>query len=100
MASEEKHYVSNLLGLDRMHIEIGSPIELAKRDTIIVSSDGLTDNMFVKNIVNQIKSGDVVSSVSELAATCRKNMVSTSKKDRLPHADDLTVLIYRGKESR
>ena len=100
LASEEKHYVSNLLGLDRMHIEIGSPIELAKRDTIIVSSDGLTDNMFVKNIVNQIKSGDVVSSVSELAATCRKNMVSTSKKDRLPHADDLTVLIYRSKESR
>ncbi len=100
LASEEKHFVSNLLGLDRMHIEIGSPIELAKRDTIIVSSDGLTDNMFVKSIVKQVKSGDVVASASQLASTCRKNMVSEIQKDRLPHADDLTVLIYRSNDSR
>ena len=37
----ERHLVSNVLGLENMRIELGSPVDLAPRDSLVIASDGL-----------------------------------------------------------
>ena len=39
---QQRHVVSNFVGSDDMRIEVGSFMELAERDTLIIASDGLT----------------------------------------------------------
>jgi serine/threonine protein phosphatase PrpC len=42
---EERHLVSNFLGTSDMRIDVGATVKLNPRDTIIVASDGLMDNV-------------------------------------------------------
>ena len=42
---EERHVISNVIGSEQMRIEIGPPIEMAPRDTLLLASDGLLDNL-------------------------------------------------------
>jgi serine/threonine protein phosphatase PrpC len=42
---EDRHLVSNFLGTNDMHIDVGAALELKQRDTVLLASDGLTDNI-------------------------------------------------------
>ena len=48
---EARHVISNVIGSDQMRIEMGPPTELAPRDTLLLASDGLFDNLFPDEIV-------------------------------------------------
>jgi serine/threonine protein phosphatase PrpC len=54
---EERHVVSNVLGTRDMCIEVGSALCLARRDTLLIASDGLFDNLHVDEIVERIRKG-------------------------------------------
>jgi serine/threonine protein phosphatase PrpC len=41
---EERHLVSNFIGTADMRIDMGAGIKLNPRDTVLLASDGLTDN--------------------------------------------------------
>lgn len=94
MHHDERHVVSNVIGCPEMHIAIGSPIDLAPRDSLLLASDGLCDNLDWKDIVDEIRKGNLARSVAKLAA------VST---DRMNHheegcpskPDDLTLIALR-----
>ena len=45
MHHEDRHVVSNVLGAADMRIEMGSELALARRDTVLLASDGLLDNL-------------------------------------------------------
>jgi serine/threonine protein phosphatase PrpC len=91
---EHRHVISNVIGSDQMRIEIGSPTEMARRDTLILASDGLLDNLLPSEIVDIVRSGPLDEAVAELVSEARRRM-ATSGGDSPSKPDDLTVIAYR-----
>ena len=48
---EERHLISNVVGADDMRIEIGLSINMAAKDTLLLASDGLFDNLYLNEII-------------------------------------------------
>ncbi len=91
---ESRHVISNVIGSDEMRIEIGAPLEMAARDTLLLASDGLLDNLLPTEIVEFIRSGPLDRGVAAMIAEVQarmegKNGAGPSKPD------DLTVIAYR-----
>ncbi len=94
MHHEDRHVVSNIIGRSDMRIEIGAPLELAARDTVLIASDGLFDNLHVEEIVELIRKGPLDEAADALADTARRRMAEP--KAGTPHKpDDLTFICYR-----
>ena len=93
MHHEDRHFVSNMVGSEDMHIEIGPMRHLARRDTVIVASDGLTDNLHLDEIIRLGRIGKPMDRVDKLAflSVRRMNEQSSSQPGK---PDDLTVLMF------
>lgn len=91
---EERHVISNVLGSDQMRIEIGPPTEMAPRDTLVLASDGLVDNLLPNEIVDFVRSGPLDVSVATMVAEASRRMASRNGNDP-SKPDDLTVIAYR-----
>jgi serine/threonine protein phosphatase PrpC len=94
MYHQERHYVSNMLGASDMHITIGSAIELAPRDTILLASDGLFDNLHTEEIIDCIRKGDLQQQAARMAELAQSRM-SHPNGDHPSKADDLTFIACR-----
>ncbi|NQZ97679.1 MAG: serine/threonine-protein phosphatase [Myxococcales bacterium] len=95
MHHEDRHLVSNVLGAPDMRIEIGSAIALAPRDTVLLASDGLADNLHTIEIVDQIRVGPIDRAAARIADDARHRMAKASE-GRPSKPDDLTFVVYRG----
>ncbi len=91
---EERHLVSNVLGTPEMRIDIGPAIELAPRDTLLLASDGLPDNLYIEEIAARVKAGPLLAAADTLIRDCRARM-ENPLQGRPSHPDDLSVLLYR-----
>lgn len=91
---EERNVVSNVIGTLDMRIDIGPTIELADRDTLLLASDGLSDNLYVDEIVARIKTGPLRKAGNLLVRDCRERMLS-AEQERPGHPDDLSVILFR-----
>lgn len=91
---EDLHLVSNLLGLQDMRIELGPPIGLAPRDTILLASDGLSDNLHFDEIVECVRKGPLLRAGNALAALGKSRMESP-QEGAPSKPDDLTIVILR-----
>lgn len=91
---EERHIVSNVVGATDMRIEIGASIKLAARDTLILASDGLFDNLYVDEIFEGVRKGRLDKVAATLAIACRKRMQQPTQ-DHPSHPDDLSFIVYR-----
>jgi serine/threonine protein phosphatase PrpC len=90
----ERHVVSNFIGNNEMRIEVGAPVALAKCDTLLIASDGLTDNVRIDEIVEKIRKGPIGDALDQLAQVARARMLGVdSRQPSKP--DDLTVLLMR-----
>ena len=94
MNHEERHVVSNMVGSAEMRIELGASITLAPRDTVLLASDGMWDNMMFDEVVERIRKGPLDESLSKLAAACRSRMIEPSP-DLPSKPDDLTAIAFR-----
>jgi serine/threonine protein phosphatase PrpC len=94
MHHEDRHVISNVIGSDQMRIEIGPPIEMAERDTLILASDGLVDNLLPGEIVEFVRAGALDEAVGAMVAEARKRMTATNGQSP-SKPDDLTVIAYR-----
>jgi serine/threonine protein phosphatase PrpC len=92
---EERHVVLNAVGNKSMRIDIGPTRPMAQRDTLLVASDGLSDNVSVDEIIETIRKGPLARSLTTLTARCREQM-SQSENGK---PDDLTVLALRAATS-
>ena len=94
---EERHLVSNFLGTSDMRIDVGAGVELRPRDTVLVASDGLTDNVHLDEIVELIRKGGLADSATAAAELARKRMANrTSNQPSKP--DDLSLILFRKPE--
>lgn len=90
----ERHLISNALGFPGMRIELGAPLELARHDTLLIASDGLTDNVFLDEMVHIIRRGPLDKAVMRLARLARERM-ATPHLETPTKPDDLTLIAYR-----
>ncbi|MGD8608422.1 MAG: protein phosphatase 2C domain-containing protein [Myxococcales bacterium] len=95
---EDLHLVSNLLGGQGMRIEIGASLDLSPRDTVVLASDGLSDNLHLDEIVERVRKGPLCRSVAELAALGRERM-AVSLEGVPSKPDDLTFIAIRRRRS-
>ncbi len=96
MHHEERHLVSNILGAEDMRIEVGPVLPLAPRDTLLLASDGVTDNLFLREIVECVRKGPLDGAGARLAAACRKRMVAPGE-GQPSKDDDMTFVLYRAR---
>ena len=94
MQHEERHLISNFIGSSDMRVEIGPSVKLAQRDTLILASDGLSDNLYDHEIVATSRKGILTRAANKLMAECKNYMVSPHG-DRICHPDDLTFVLFR-----
>ncbi|MEM6999064.1 MAG: protein phosphatase 2C domain-containing protein [Pseudomonadota bacterium] len=94
MRHPERNLISNYVGCADMHINIGPKIELAPHDTLILSSDALSDNLYEDEICEYIRKGPMLAGVNEMILQCQKNMLQPNP-DRRCHPDDFTLISFR-----
>ncbi|MBD3236657.1 MAG: SpoIIE family protein phosphatase [Candidatus Eisenbacteria bacterium] len=91
---EERHLVSNVVGAEEMRIEIGAPRRLAPRDTLIVASDGLYDNLRIEEIATLVCRGPLEPAAELLAAAVGLRM-QAAEGAGIAKPDDLTFILFR-----
>lgn len=90
---EERHVVSNFVGTREMRLEIGPPLRLAPRDTVILATDGLTDNIPPERVLDIVRKGPLPKTARALADECRRRMAGAEGPPSKP--DDLTFVLFR-----
>jgi serine/threonine protein phosphatase PrpC len=91
---EDRHILSNHLGANDMHIQVGSPIELSARDTVLLATDGVFDNLHIQEIVDRIRKGPLEEAARSLAETCVMRMALESGSAPTK-PDDATFILMR-----
>jgi serine/threonine protein phosphatase PrpC len=91
---EERHLISNAVGLPGMHVEMGPRLVLAPRDTVLVASDGLFDNLQVDEIIATIRRGPLPHAAAQLARHSHERM-SRPGADQPHKPDDMSFILYR-----
>ena len=90
----ERHIVSNFVGTEEMIIEVGPTISLAKYDTILLASDGLSDNLHLREILETMRRGPLDDALDSLVAQAGRRMLRPAPMEP-GKADDLAVILYR-----
>lgn len=91
---EERHLVSNFLGTAEMSVDVATPVELRPRDTVLLASDGLTDNVHLEEIIERVRKGPIQSAATAVVDLARQRMeASTTTEPSKP--DDLSLIVYR-----
>jgi serine/threonine protein phosphatase PrpC len=91
----ERHLVSNFLGTADMRIDMGAAIELQSHDTIMLASDGLTDNLHLHEIVELIRKGPLDKAAKALTRLAAHRM-SRDENSQPSKPDDLSLILFRG----
>ncbi len=90
----DRNMIFNVIGSADMRIEIGSELPMAPFDTLLLASDGLTDNVRQDEIIDTIRTGPVdkaLYAITELA----RNRMATEKQGQPSKPDDCTAILFR-----
>jgi serine/threonine protein phosphatase PrpC len=96
---EERHLVSNFLGSSDMRIDMGGTVMLSSFDTVLVASDGLTDNLHFTEIVEVMRKGSLVAAAENLTRLAKRRMTVESK-NQPSKPDDLSLILFRKRQKR
>jgi serine/threonine protein phosphatase PrpC len=94
MHHADRHLVSNVVGATDMRIEMGSWRTIAARDTLVVASDGLCDNLRLDEIVARARKGPLATIARELVAMAQARMRG-HEIDAPSKPDDLSFVLFR-----
>ena len=95
----ELNLIFNVIGSADMRIEIGSELPIAARDTLLIASDGLTDNVRQEESVEIIRKGSVEKAVIGLTEIAQ-NRMRTEAPGRPSKPDDFTAILFRPQPAR
>ena len=94
MNHEGRHIVSNVVGSADMRIELGASLKLAPRDTLLLATDGLFDNLYVEEIVSRMRRGPIDRAARRLGEDAGQRMTSPAE-GQSSKPDDLTFVLFR-----
>ena len=89
---EDRNIITNCIGSGEMKIEVGPEIPMSARDTLLLASDGLFDNLTTTQIVDSIRAGHLENQMQTMIEKTRNQMTG---HDEFGKPDDLTVLCFR-----
>jgi len=92
---DQRHVLFNVIGSSDMRVEVGPALQLAARDTVLLASDGLFDNLYIDEIVDTIRSGPLVAAADRLVERVQARMKGRDMADQPCKPDDLTVVLFR-----
>lgn len=90
----ERHLVSNFLGMADMRIDVGAEVNLRPRDTVLLASDGLMDNVHADEIIERIRKGPLDAATERVIALARRRMTGASS-GQPSKPDDLSLILFR-----
>lgn len=96
---EDRHLLSNFIGTNDMRIDMGPEIELRPRDTVLVASDGLTDNIHIEDVIEIMRKGPLDKAMEAMTRLARHRMINESKLQP-SKPDDLSVILFRKPHQR
>lgn len=91
---EERHLVSNHVGMEEMRVDLGPELAVAPRDTLLLASDGLIDNLWTDEVVELGRKGDLEQAARSLARLARERML-VAEEGMPSKPDDLTLVLFR-----
>lgn len=91
---EERHLVSNFLGTTEMRIDVGATVTLRPRDTIMLASDGLTDNVHLDEIIELVRKGPLQQAAGAVVEKANRRMAG-ARSGMPSKPDDLSVILFR-----
>ena len=94
MHHSERHLVFNVVGTDEMRIEVGPRVPLAHRDTVILASDGVLDNLRLEELAELASRGRLEAAVQSSADAASRRMANP-EADEPSKPDDLTLVLFR-----
>jgi serine/threonine protein phosphatase PrpC len=99
IAHEERHLVSNYLGFDGMHVEVGSVRKVSRLDGLLLASDGVLDNLLLDEIVELLRTGSAATAARQIGSLAMQRM--TAAQDGKPHKpDDMTLIVFSQRRGR
>jgi serine/threonine protein phosphatase PrpC len=97
---DQRHVLFNVIGSQDMRVEIGPTLQLAVRDTVLLASDGLFDNLFIDEIVDSIRMGPLGAAADRLVERVRARMNGEGAANQPCKPDDLTIVLYRPRATK
>ena len=91
---DQRHVLFNVIGTPNMRVEVGTAVQLAVHDTVLLATDGLLDNLYVDEIVDSIRRGPLPRAADRLVEKAHLRMGGEAK-DQPSKPDDLTIVLYR-----
>ena len=91
---DERHYISHVLGAKAMRIDVGPPHELDPRDTLVLGSDGLFDNVGREELADAVSGADL-EEVARAVADLVQQRMEDPQKGEPSKEDDCTFVLYR-----
>lgn len=90
----DRSMLTNCLGIDGLRIEVGGRLAMARRDTLLLVSDGITDNLTTNEIVELCRKGPIDRCADGLITAARDRML-TRRPGWLSKPDDATAVLFR-----
>lgn len=90
----ELNVIFNVLGSADMRIEIGSEVPISPYDTLLLASDGLTDNVMQDEMIAAIRCGPLDSALSKLTRLAQERMAG-QEPGKPSKPDDYTAILFR-----
>lgn len=88
-----RHLLSSAIGIDAMRLEVCPRAKASRRDTLVMGSDGMFDNVFEHEILEVIRTRDLDKAATELAALVAQRMVPGAGPPSKP--DDMSFVLFR-----
>lgn len=90
----ERHVVSSFVGSRDMRVEISAPVRLSPRDTLVLASDGLFDNLLDDEINERARTGRLPEASARLTEEAQRRM-QRADPTQSGKPDDLTIVLFR-----
>lgn len=94
LSHEDLNIVSNLVGRADLRIEMGPLLSMAPRDTVILGSDGLFDNILPSELSLLVRQGNLEELAERLLSLVQKRMLREAPGPSKP--DDVCFFLIRG----
>lgn len=91
---DERHLVSNFIGTTDMRIDVGAAVKLDLKDTLLVASDGLMDNVHVDEIIELVRKGPLADAMSSVVDFAGRRMLKPGV-GQPSKPDDLSLILFR-----
>ncbi len=91
---EERHLVSNFIGTPDMSIDVGAAVELRARDTVVIASDGITDNVHIDELVELTRKGPLEATIDAVVDKAGGRMAK-ERSGQPSKPDDMSLIVFR-----